>query len=224
METRTLPLASERAVYQAMFEYLDGSVRPRDVGELSLDTAAGTLRFIDSVCFAAPEPDLVGGELAGWLVESARASAVVTRWRRGARAVLVKAPASVLLSGSTSRMTVDGTDVSDGHVTHEGRFVLVHGNAGEGRMRRDSEPDVVLEDPADEPADEAASAPPPLRSEVQALLTDDAAELAPWSQPPPPAFSLFADQLADLASDDELYDMETRPRGQPDPARRAGGG
>jgi hypothetical protein len=271
METQTLPLASERAVYQAMFEYLDGTVRPRDLGELTLDTTTGSLRFIDSVCFAAPDEELIGAELAGWLVESERASAVVTRWRRGARAVLVKAPASVLLSGFSRRMCVEGTNAADGHVTHEGRLVLIHGSdrppskvdfplsvrpvlaeavapALEApRDKSDSEPEVILEDPAEDEAEAPSSAASPLRSEVEALLTDDASDLAPWSQPPPlasytaaagslqgddfelpplgapPSFAMFGGDLDELTSDEELYEMETRPRGEPEPARRAGG-
>lgn len=121
----TARASSERAIYQAMFELLDGAREQRLSGEAEVETAEGHYRFIDGVCFSASDASSIGSELVGWLVEADRASAVLTRFRRGAGAVLVKSAQPRVLAAA-SALRVGGTPVADGFVTHDGRLVLVH--------------------------------------------------------------------------------------------------
>jgi hypothetical protein len=123
-----LPLASERAVYRAMFEYLDEAIVLEAPGELALDASDGRYRFVDGVCFQAPQPAAIGAHLCGWLIETERASAVMSRFRTGARAVLCRSSGVVQVSAPARTLLVDGEWAPDGFATHVGHFVVVHGD------------------------------------------------------------------------------------------------
>ncbi len=204
---RPLPVPSDRAACQAMFELLDGSLRCRVDGELSVDSEEGRYRFIDGVCFAAPAPQQVGASLVGWLIESERASAVITRWRAGARAVLARDGAGVRVTGTTVALRHQGAPVEDGFATHDGRLVFAHesdrpppphGSARSLEVHRErGHVDVSrheLEDEGDRPTSPpCAAAQMALSIERMLHVLDEPSEPTPprtRSQPAPPAWAL----------------------------------
>jgi hypothetical protein len=80
---------ADSAVRHAVDAYIDGRLLPTFEGEAFFETRNSRYRLMDGVLFQAPESALVGAELVGWLVDYVSRSEVVTRWRAGARAVLV---------------------------------------------------------------------------------------------------------------------------------------
>jgi len=160
--------SAERAVYQAMFELLDGNLALVQAGEIEIETAEGRYRFIDGVCFGAPDPDCVGASLAGWLVESERASAVLTHWRRSCRAVLVREGARVRITGPACALVVAGSFVDEGFATHEGRLVVAHEPPGR-RPAAGSAPEIEIH-----------GAVEMSELELSALAEDDRSERVTW--------------------------------------------
>jgi len=167
LQDETGRASPDRAVYRAMFELLEGNLALYQTGEIEVETAEGRYRFIDGICFGAPDEDRVGASLVGWLVESERASAVLTRWRRGSRAVLAREGAKVHITGSTCALVVGGTFVDEGFATHEGRLVFAH-EALVPRSLEDAAPEIEIhgdvelsEAEAAALAEEARSTAPP---------------------------------------------------------------
>jgi hypothetical protein len=229
----SLPVSSERAACQAMFELLDGNIRCRIDGELSVGAEEGRYRFIDGVCFAAPAPENVGAALVGWLIESERASAVITRWRSGARAVLARDGAAVRVTGATVALHHEGAPIEDGFATHDGRLVFAH-ESDPPPVQHGSPPvveaasdvarghvDVLLDELDDE--DDRPTTPPcstaraALSTERMLHVLDEPSEPTqrrPRSHAAPPAWALspMAAPGGDSPHDAD-EEVETSPRG-----------
>ena len=84
---------ADKVVRDAVDAYLDGYWSPQLAserrGETAFETTNSRYQLVDGVVVAAPDDSSIGSELVGWLVESARSSAVELAWQPGSRAVLV---------------------------------------------------------------------------------------------------------------------------------------
>ena len=84
---------ADKVVRDAVDAFLDGYLAPQLAserrGETAFETKNSRYRLVDGVVVAAPDDSLIGAELVGWLIESARRSVVESAWQPGSRAVLV---------------------------------------------------------------------------------------------------------------------------------------
>ncbi len=86
--TRLDPRA-DRAVRDAVDDFIGRSLPPEYVGETVFETKNSRYRLIDGVLFSAPDASLVGAELVGWLLETPKRCTVESAWQATSRAVLV---------------------------------------------------------------------------------------------------------------------------------------
>jgi hypothetical protein len=84
---------ADKVVREAVDAFIEGRLPPElsaeRAGETAFETKNSRYRLIDGVVVAAPDDSLIGSELVGWLIESARRSVVESAWQPGSRAVLV---------------------------------------------------------------------------------------------------------------------------------------
>ena len=129
-----LVLGSQRAIYKAIEAFNDGSFKIQFDGKLAFHTDTGHYRVIGGVCFMAEDESLgnaadrmIGAELAGWLHESIRASAIGGGRRRGARALFLTKGGAPLVTPATHGLEIDSAAAEEGVWTHDRRLLVGHG-------------------------------------------------------------------------------------------------
>lgn len=100
---------ADRAVRDAVDAFLEGRLRPEYAGETVFETKNSRYRVLDGILFSAPDATLVGAELVGWLIESAKRSTVESAWQSTSRAVLVdrKRGRHIIVTSSTSMLHLE---------------------------------------------------------------------------------------------------------------------
>ncbi|MEZ4295730.1 MAG: hypothetical protein R3B70_12195 [Polyangiaceae bacterium] len=126
-----LCLASHRAILKALQAFEDGELTLAVAGPIAAVTREGELRFVDGVCFAAPQDAWIGAEIIGWLEELDGLSGVGAWWRPGLRAVLRTRDGRVAVAGATQDLVAGDEPAPCGFATHTARFIVAHGDSGE---------------------------------------------------------------------------------------------
>ena len=100
---------ADRAVRDAVDDFLDGSLPPEYAGETVFETKNSRYRVIDGILFSAPDATLVGAELVGWLIESPKRCTVESAWQATSRAVLVdrKRGRHIIVTSSTRMLHLE---------------------------------------------------------------------------------------------------------------------
>ena len=100
---------ADRAVRDAVDAFIEGRLRPEYAGETVFETKNSRYRVLDGILFSAPDATLVGAELVGWLIDSARRSTVESAWQATSRAVLVdrKRGRHIIVTSSTSMLHLE---------------------------------------------------------------------------------------------------------------------
>ncbi len=100
---------ADRAVRDAVDAFLEGRLRPEYAGETVFETKNSRYRLFNGVLYSAPDASLVGAELVGWLMESAKRSTVGSAWQATSRAVLVdrKRGRHIIVTSSTCMLHLE---------------------------------------------------------------------------------------------------------------------
>jgi hypothetical protein len=98
-----LDAAADKAVHDAVDAFMEGRLAPEFAGEIVFETKHSRYRLRHGVVYAAPSDGLIGAELVGWLMETARRCTVESAWQPGSRAVLVdrKRGRNIIVTSST---------------------------------------------------------------------------------------------------------------------------
>lgn len=96
----------------AVDDFLSGCLPPEYTGEMVFETKNSRYRLLDGVLFSAPDASLVGAELVGWLIESAKRCTVESAWQATSRAVLVdrKRGRHIIVTSSTRLLHLELED------------------------------------------------------------------------------------------------------------------
>jgi hypothetical protein len=100
---------ADQAVRDAVDAFLEGRLSPEYAGETVFETKNSRYRLMDGILFSAPDASLVGAELVGWLIESAKRSIVESAWQATSRAVLVdrKRGRHIIVTSSTRMLHLE---------------------------------------------------------------------------------------------------------------------
>jgi hypothetical protein len=100
---------ADQAVRDAVDAFIEGRLRSDYTGETVFETKNSRYRLMDGVLFSAPDASLVGAELVGWLIESARRCTVESAWQSTSRAVLVdrKRGRHIIVTSSTRMLHLE---------------------------------------------------------------------------------------------------------------------
>ena len=100
---------ADQAVRDAVDAFIEGRLRSEYSGETVFETKNSRYRLMDGVLFSAPDASLVGAELVGWLIESARRCTVESAWQSTSRAVLVdrKRGRHIIVTSSTRMLHLE---------------------------------------------------------------------------------------------------------------------
>lgn len=113
---------ADQAVRDAVDAFMAGRLLPEFDGETVFETQNSRYRLLDGVVFSAPDAELVGAELIGWLMEAGRRSVIGSSWLPGARAVLVnrRRGRNIIVTSTTRMLHLDDPGADSIHPGSEG--------------------------------------------------------------------------------------------------------
>jgi hypothetical protein len=117
-----LEAQADQAVREAVDAFMAGRLLPEFDGETVFETQNSRYRLLDGVVFSAPDAELVGAELVGWLTESSKRSVIGSSWLPGARAVLVdrRRGRNIIVTSTTRMLHLDDPGADSIHPGSEG--------------------------------------------------------------------------------------------------------